>query len=585
LRDRIRKPAQIELDRERYELRRDGRVIRLERIPMDLLFLLVENRGQLLTRDEIVEKLWDPDIFFDSEHGINTAICKIRRALADDAGRPRFIETVIGKGYRFIGELGPIGLAEVKRISAKTARKGRHKIMLVVLPLVNLSRDAEQEFFTDGLTEELISQLGSLNSESLGVIARTTSMTYKDTRKSVRQIGDELGVEYLFEGSVRRTGTHVKVTAQLIETRQATHVWSQSYRREIADVFAVQEALARAIAGQILDQLPPRKSSLVAARRVSPDVQETYLKGRYHLNRLTLVDLKKAVQFFKLATRHDPAMAPAYAGLALTFGFLIVLNALPPREGTPKGLEAAEHALRLDPNLGETYEALGVLHNSWWAWDQAERELRRAVKLNPSSANAHRFLGVKLMATGYPGEGIEEMLQARRIDPLSLVINAEVVRNYYFGRMYEKAIEHGRATLEMDPHFARTHFWLGRAYEQAGMLEEAIMELRQASELSPQSMIYRGDLAHAYALAGRRTECLEIVSDLEKRAEHEYVCHYTLAAIQTALGKKSAAFARFEMAFEAHSWAFLWLKTDPRLDDLRSTPEFQSLVHRVGLRA
>lgn len=552
---------------------------------MDLLFLLVENRGQLLSRDEIVEKLWDPDMYFDSEHGINTAIYKIRRALGDNTARPRFIETVIGKGYRFIGELDPIGLAEVKCISARTARKGRHKIMLIALPFVNLNGGAQQEFFTDGLTEELISQLGSLNSESLGVIARTTSMTYKNTRKSVRQIGDELGVEYLFEGSVRRTGNQVRVTAQLIETRQATHIWSQSYRREIEDVLAVQEELARDIAGQILDQIPSRKSSQVAARRVSPEVQEAYLKGRYHLNRLTLVDLNKAVQFFQLATRHDPTMAPAYAGLGLTFGFLIVLNALPPREASPKGLEAAEHALRLDPNLAETHEALGVLHNTWWVWDQAERDLRRAVKLNPSSANAHRFLGVQLMATGQPGEGIEEMLQARRIDPLSLVINAEVVRNYYFGRMYEKAIEHGRATTEMDPHFARTHFWLGRAYEQAGMLEEAITELRRASELSPKSMTYRGDLAHAYALAGRRTECLEIVRELEKLAEHEYVCHYTLAAIQTALGNKSAAFVRFEMAFEAHAWAFLWLNTDPRLDDLRPAPEFQSLVYRVGLGA
>lgn len=583
MRDRIRKPAQIELDRKRYELRRDGRVVGLERIPMDLLFLLVENRGQLLTRDEIVEKLWDPDTFFDSEHGVNTAIYKIRQALEDDTECPRFIETVIGKGYRFIGELDPVGLTEVKRISAKAARKGRRKIMLVALPFVNLGGEAE--FFTDGLTEELISQLGSLNSESLGVIARTTSMTYKGTNKSVQQIGDELGVEYLFEGSVRRTGNQIRVTAQLIETREATHIWSQSYTREIEDVLAVQEELARAIAGQMLDQLPPRKSSLIRARRLSPEAQEAYLKGRYYLNRLTTLDLKKAVQFFELATRHDPAMAPAYAGLALTFSFLIVLNALPPREGSPKGLQAAAQALRLDPNLAETYEALGCLHHNWWEWDQGERDLRRAVKLNPSSANAHRFLGVQLMATGRPADGIEEMLLARRLDPLSLVINAEVVRNYYFGRMYDKAIEHGRATLEMDPHFARAHFWLGRAFEQAGMLGEAITEFRQASELSPQSMIYRGDLAHAYALAGRRAECLELLHKLEKLAEHEYVCDYTLAAIQTALGNKSAAFARFEMAFEAHSWAFLWLSTDPRLDDLRPLPEFQSLIHHVGLNA
>lgn len=551
---------------------------------MDLLFLLVENRGQLLTRDEIVEKLWDPDTFFDSEHGVNTAIYKIRRALGDNTERPRFIETVIGKGYRFIGELDPVGLAEVRRISAKTRRKERHRIMLIALPFVNLSGDARQEFFTDGLTEELISQLGSLNSESLGIIARTTSMTYKETSKSVQQIGDELGVEYLFEGSVRRTGNQVRVTAKLIEINQATHIWSQIYKREIEDVFAVQEELALAIAGQILDQLPPRKSSQIAARRVSPEAQEAYLKGRYYLNRLTLVDLEKAVRFFQLATRHDPAMAPAYAGLAFTFGFLVVLNALPPREGFPKGLEAAERALQLDPNLAETHEALGNLHIICWKWKWAESELRRAIKLNPSSANAHRFLGVQLMATGHPAKGIEEMLQARSLDPLSLVINAEVVRNYYFGRMYEKAIEHGSATLEMDPHFARTHFWLGRAYEQAGMLGNAITELRRASELSPQSMIYRGDLAHAYALAGRRTECLEIVRELEKLAEHEYVCHYTLAAIQTALGNKSAAFARFKMAFEAHSWAFLWLNTDPRLDDLRPLPEFQSLVHQVGLK-
>jgi TolB-like protein/tetratricopeptide (TPR) repeat protein len=580
----VYKFANLELDKECYELRRSGHVIRLERIPMDLLFLMVENRGQLLTRDQIVAKLWNPDVFFDSEHGVNTAIHKIRQALGDSAARPRFIETVVGKGYRFIGKISLAAPDGAQARHPVRTPSGKKKVMLAVLPFVNMSGDLEQEFFSDGLTEELISQLGGFNPEHLGVIARTSSMTYKGTSKSAQQIGGELDVKYILEGSVRRTPTRIRITAQLVETEHASHLWSQSYNRELGDVLAVQDEVAQAITGHILQRLPQQeKGKMPGSRRIAPEAHEAYLKGRFHLNRLTDRDLRKALDFFRQAITCDPKMAPAYAGLSETYMFLEVLNDLPPHEARGPALEAAERALLLYENLAEGYEAIGNVHSLCWEWERAGSDFRRAIELNPSSADAHRFRGVQLMETGQTREGIEEMLEARRLDPLSLIINAEVVRNYYFARQYGKAIGHGLATLEMDPHFARAHFWLGRTYEQTGLLDKAIAELRQAAELSPDSLIYRGDLAHAFALAGRRAEATEILNGMESQAGRQYVSSYTIAVIHTALGNISAALARLEKAFEDRSWMFMWLGTDPRLDRLRPLPEFQGLMRRVGL--
>jgi TolB-like protein/DNA-binding winged helix-turn-helix (wHTH) protein/Tfp pilus assembly protein PilF len=632
---RVARFAEFELDSGRYELRRGDRVLKLEKIPMELLILLAESNGQLVTRDQIIERIWGKDVFLDTEHGINTAIRKIRQVLSDDPERPRFVQTVTGKGYRFIapatevGESapGPALVSAPLAVDAPNVIGSRHRwkntrsprfsmvavagtlalvfaliayfgwrrtravpsshagpVVLAVLPFQNLSGDDSQDYFSDGLTEEMITQLGELNVDQLGVIARTSSMKYKDTIKDVSQIGRELGADYVLESSVRRDGERMRITVQLIRVENQRHIWANSYDRDVTHSIAVQEEVAREVALQIQLRLTDAPASHPSAPRpLNPAANEAYLKGRYFFNQFTEDGFSKAASYFDQAIAADPNFAAAYSGLSHAYIFLIIMDAIAPSDGYPKARDAAQRAVALDSGLADGRLALAHFKMHMWQWKDSDLEFKKAIALNPSSAPAHRLYAAYLAAVGKQQEALDEMRQARRLDPLSMVYHAEMTRTLYYGRQYEQAVEWARQAEQLDSEFARTHFWLGRVYAQMGKYSEAITEAGRSSP-SPESTLSLTEMAHATAKAGKSDEARALLRKLEERSKRGYVPAYDFAVVYVALGEKEVALQWLQKAYEEHDWALIVVAVEPRLDPLRSDPRFQELVRKVGLQ-
>ncbi len=625
--------AEFELDPARYELRRAGRTLKLEKIPMELLILLAAGNGNLVSREEIVKRLWGNDVFVDTEHGINTAIRKIRRALRDDPEQPRFVQTVTGKGYRFIApaiEIGtrpaistdpPSAVDTPNVIGSRDRWKDRRwprfsmvavagmlalgfaliarsgwrwtpavpsshtgPVVLAVLPFQNLSTDDSQDYFSDGLTEEMITQLGELNVDQLGVIARTSSMKYKHTIKDVGQIGRELGADYVLESSVRRDGERVRITVQLIRADNQTHIWAQNYDREVTHSIAVQEEVARAVAQQIQLKLASAQTEHASGPRpLNPAASEAYLRGRYFWNQFTENGFRKSVSYFDQAIAEDPNFAAAYSGLSDSYTFLVISNVIPPREGWPKARDAAQRAVELDGGLSDGRLSLAHFRMHMWDWKDSDLEFKKAIALNPSNATAHRWYAAYLASLAKHQEALEEITQAHRLDPLSLADNAEVVRTLYYGRQYEQAVEQARKAEQLDTEFPRIHFWLGRVYEQMGKYSEAIAEAERVGP-SPDSTLRVTEMAYAYARAGKSAEARAFLRKLEERSKRGYVPAYDLAVVHLALGEKEAALQWLQRAYDEHDWALMVVAVEPRLDPLRSDPRFQGLVRKVGLQ-
>jgi TolB-like protein/DNA-binding winged helix-turn-helix (wHTH) protein len=627
---------EFELDCAGFELRRAGRVIKLEKRPLELLIFLAEQSGQLVTRQQIADRLWGKDVFLDTEHGVNTAVRKIRTALRDDFEQPRFIQTITGKGYRFVAPVSTaeppgvtpqpaeadtpfippkITISEVKgdRSPDKRSRIGiavviavvvvlpllaylawrqthvirsatSPQLMLAVLPFENLSGDPNQEYFSDGLTEEMIAQVGALSPDRLGVIARTTSMAYKHTSKSVRQIGDELGVDYILESSVRRDGNQLRVSAQLIRTHDQVHIWAQSYDREISHSIAIQEDLAQKVAEQIEVKLSPLYARRITSPHpVDPQASEAYLRGRFFSNQFTADGYRKAISYFQQATHLDPNFAEAYSGLADSYIFLTITDVLSPEESRSSAVDSAGRAVSLGENVAESHNSLAsVMMNLQWNWSGAEPEFKRAIELNPSYSNEHRIYAAFLGATGRHAEAWKEINQAMRTDPLSLPNNAEMVRTLYYARDYNRALEQGQRALQLDPKYYRTHFWLARVYAQNKMPGQAIAEANQVLSALPDSNLGLTELAYSLAVAGRQRESREILQRLEERSKHVFVPAYNLAVIHLALDDKETTLNLLQKAHQQHDWAMIVLKTEPRLDPLRGDPRFQALVQELN---
>lgn len=638
---------EFELNSARFELRRNGQVLKLERIPMELLILLAENAGNVVTRQEIVDRLWGKDVFVDTEHGINTAILKIRRALRDDPERPRFIQTVAGKGYRFIAlklsdvetisglvstpQQGRPELAEIHPVITPSAAsspappsataqesksffrdlvrgfvllallsvalsgyfgwKGTHTglpedakpVMLAVLPFENLNQDPEQDYFSDGLTEEVISQLGALSPERLGVIARTTSMAYKHTLKSVEQIGSELTVDYVLESSIRRDGNLVRISSQLIRVRDQIHVWSGSYDREVSHSIALQDELARAVAEQIQVRITATHGRRATPYPLDPQANEAYLRGRYFWNQFTIDGYKKAIVYFEDAIRRDPNFAEAYSGLSDSYYFLAVTDAIPFAEGESRALDSARRAVQLDDGVSESHVSLANLMYGQWHWPQAETEFKRAIALNPSYSPARRIYAAFLATQRRHKEAWDQIEAAMRLDPLCLPNNAEVVRTLYYARDYDGAIQQGQKALQLDPNFSRTHFWLGRAYAQKRMYPEAVSEAEKVLQGMPDSTLALTELAYSFGTAGHHSEARRLLRQLEKRSTHTFVPAYDLAVIHVALNENDRAMTLLQEAYKEHDWALLALAAEPRLDPLRRDPRYRDLSTKLGL--
>ncbi|MGH7681694.1 MAG: tetratricopeptide repeat protein, partial [Candidatus Eiseniibacteriota bacterium] len=454
---------------------------------------------------------------------------------------------------------------------------------IVVLPLENLSRDPEQEFFADGMTEALITNLAQIR--ALRVVSRTSAMQYKGVRKPLPEIARALNVDTVVEGTVARFGDRVRITAQLIEATTDRHLWAQSYERDLSDVLALQGEVARAIADEVRVQVSGEEQArLKPERRVDPAAYESYLRGRHHWNRRTSTEIRKGIEYFHQAIHSDPHYAAAYAGLARAYDTMGTYSFTTPAEAFSQAATAAARALELDPSLPEAHTALGgVLFTHNWDWPRAEAELRRALELDPNNADAYHWYSDYLTAMGRTDESIATILRAHSLEPLSLTINMSVGVCYFYARRYDDTITQQNRTLELDPTFAPALRNLGGAYEQKGMWDEAIEAYMKAGSLSPGDLSATGLLAHAYAVSGRMDEARHLVNELDVESKTRYVSPYSTAAINVGMGEIEKAFENLEKAYASRDRGIVWIKVAPRLDPLRSDPRFSDILRRMKL--
>src|SRR6202789_2960975 len=499
----------FQIDLKARELHKAGVKVKLQEQPFRVLALLVERAGQVVTREELRQRVWPTDAYVAFDQGLNNAIKKVRAALGDSADSPRFVETLARHGYRFVAPVGAlpqrpveprvrfglrsrwqfalIGLASASLLAAlaywawhgSTTHAGSpaEKVILAVLPFDNLGHDPDQEFFSDGLTEEMIAQLGKLNPERLTVISRGSVAKYKDSRLAANQIGRELRADYLVQGSVRRSADRVRITVQLIQVRDQTDLWAESYDRELKDILTLQDSVSRTIANQIHITLTPGQRTRLRGGNLDPEAYEAYLKGRYYWNKRTADGLQKALLYFQQAINKDPAYGAAYSGLADCKSGLAWHGCKSPVEALPMANAAALRAIEIDPQSAEAHASLGLVLTHRWDWAGAEAEFKQALRLDPRYANAHHWYGDYLSIMGRHDEALREARQALALDPLNLMIGTWVGRRYYLARKYESALEQGRSTVELDANFAAAHLLLGEDYVQVGLNEQGLAEL------------------------------------------------------------------------------------------------------------
>jgi TolB-like protein/DNA-binding winged helix-turn-helix (wHTH) protein/Tfp pilus assembly protein PilF len=621
------------------EVRKAGLRIRVQQQPMKLLQILLEHPRKVVTREELRSRVWPNESFGDFDQALNIAIGKLRSALGDSAENPRFIETLPKRGYRFIADVSVldadrpkmpesvagefpgsqektepghtlqgtglavapqrrlwltgrviVALAFVLSLSILSVWLFRSRgpapagiRSLAVLPLENLSGDASQNYFADGMTDELITDLAQIS--ALRVISRTSVMAYKGARKPLPQIARELNVDAVVEGTVLRSGDQVRITAQLIEASTDKHLWSQSYEGEVRDTLALQSRVASAIADQIRINLTPREqAALKNVKVVNPEAYESYLKGRYFWNKRTADGLKAALAYFKQAIEEDPKYAKAYSGLADTYGLLgdWQYAVMTPKEAFPEAKAAAIHALELDNTLGEAHNSLAfVLDGFDWDLDAGGREFQRAIELNPGYATAHHWYAWHLTLLGRFDEALAEMRKAENLDPLSLIINADLAELLGLAHSYDDSIRQSLKTIEMDPNFALAHNQLAQAYLQKHMYAEAVAELQKAVELSRDSPTCIANLARAYVASGKREEAVKLLNTLKKHSTTGYSNASEIAMIYASLGDTDQAMNWLEKGFEERFNPGVLLR--PGFDPLRSDPRFQNLLRRIGL--
>jgi TolB-like protein/DNA-binding winged helix-turn-helix (wHTH) protein/Tfp pilus assembly protein PilF len=635
----VRLGDELELDIRAYELRRSGRRLKLERIPLELLLLLVERRGELVSREQIVEKIWGKDVYLATDTSINAAIRKIRHALKDDSDEPRFVQTISGRGYRYIGPVtevapapqGPIVSPPVPSIEAPgppliTNEAGRSfvrsrwfavlgvaailiavfsvylmrsvsktrtspatgRLMLAVLPFENLTGDASQDYFSDGLTEEMISQLGNLDPQHLGVIARTSVMYYKNRPQQLQQVGRDLGVQYVLEGSVRRDSGKVRVTAQLIQLKDQTHLWARQYDRELSDLLTLQGEIAREIADEIRLTLGDGHEPAEGVARSTLTAQQfeaydLYLKGEYFWNKRTAQSLQQALDCFQQAIAKDPKYARAYAALADSYALLSGYNSsVAPKIVMPKARAAAIRAIELDERSAEAHTALAVVAQNYdFDWQTAEREYRRAIQLNPNYATAHHWYGEYLGLQGRFDESFRELERARQLDPLSLIIAADYGAVLYYARQHDRSIAQFRAVLEMEPHFQRAYNVLG-PYAEKGMFVDALAQMEMWEQPSRENSWKPAWQAYLYGRSGDQPRALQAVEELKRLNEHEHLDPAPMVLAYIGTGNNQEALFWLDKAYAEHSPSLTGLKVNPLFDPLRSEARFQSLLHRMG---
>jgi TolB-like protein/DNA-binding winged helix-turn-helix (wHTH) protein/Tfp pilus assembly protein PilF len=629
-----------EADPRSGELRKHGLRVPLEEKPFQALVILLQHAKEIVTREEFRQQLWPADIFIDFPHSLNTVIAKARRALNDSAEKPRYIETVGRHGYRFIEKVviempkiaAPVVLQAVPRTAGSkhaledasgaiagsgTARRNvrrigmgvavvaavlalavavfnprgwrdavlrrpRHPIRsLAVLPLENLSGDASQEYFADGMTDEMITDLAQIG--SLRVISRTSSMQYKYAHKSLPQIAQELNVDAVVEGTVERNGNHIRIRAQLIEGEDDRHLWAESYEADLHDVLSLEDNVARDIAHKVRVELEPKDKQSQASFQPKPAAYDAYLLGRYWWEQRNEQGLKKSVDYFNQAIALDPNYALAYSGLAGSYHVIGTYGIMPADEALKKSEEMAHKALSLDNNLAEAHAVLADNMTTYqWNWAGAEPEYKRAIELNPNYAQVRQWYAEYLNAMGRPQEAIAQIQQAHDIDPVSLITNAVMGRVYFMARQYDQAIAQCKKTIEMNPGFARSYLYLARIYEQKQMYPEAWMNYRKSRVLMGYETESQVEPLPSKTLDAQ-SYWKQRLAWAQDDLKHGRKASFDLAVAYSYLGDKNRAFQWLEKSYQEHSAWMAELKINPMNDPLRSDPRFEALVKRMKL--
>ena len=593
----MRKFGTFEVDLRARELRKGGIRIRLQDQPFEILAMMLDRPGEVVTREELSQRLWPSGTFVDFEHSLNAAVKRLRAALGDEADNPRFVETLHRRGYRFIA---PVESSENGVRVAAHARPPMRAIAdqpsarLVVLPFANLSNDPTQDYFSDGLTEEMITQLGRLFPSRLAVIARTSSMRFKHSTKSASEIGRELAVDYLLEGSVRSEGNRVRITAQLVESRTETHLWAETYDRRLEESLLLQSDVAARIARSLAMELVPDHHETLA--RVSPrqtEAYQAYLKGRFHWNRTGDAGLLSALTYYERALELDPGFAAAYAAMARGQVAMADFSREPGRNAFVRARAAALRCLELDPGVADGHVALAEVHKALdWNWAAAEATYRDAIALSPSCDTAHSYYARFLAAMSRHEEARQEIDRAASLDPMCLAVGTTSAWVRYVAGDFEEAIQRLRNTLEMDDSYIFARRLLGAAYMAAGMSREGIAELERACRPAsrddePDGRACRGTavsmawLSHAKATAGQRTEAVRLIERLGDLRTECYVPSYHMALAHVGLGDKAAAFAALSRARDERDPALVYVAVEPRFAPLRTDSRFLALLSEL----
>jgi len=569
--------GRFEIDSRTRELRKDGVRLRLQDQPFEVLTLMLEHPGELLTRDELRTRLWPDGTFVDFEHGLNAAIKRLRSVLGDNAERPRFVETLHRRGYRFIARVERMngGFYEVP-----SATDGRQR--LAVLPFTMLGEASVPESFANGLTEELVTQLGRIGSDRLGVIARSSATRVQRVDRTAREIGAALRAHYLLEGTVRTEANRVRITAQLIEAQGETQLWAESYDRPLADSLLVQSDVATQIVRAVAVELLPDRAPAASTRTRNIDAYQAFLKGRYHWNRPGEEGLRECLQFYQQALTLDPQFAAAYAALARATVAAAEFYTRPPREAFEAAEAAAARALALEPSESEALTAMAeVRRGRDWNWDGADEAYRRALTVNPSNEGARRLYGVFLSSRGQSGQAAVMTDAACELDPFCLVSNTSAAWVRYVSGDYAETIDRCRHTIDMAADFPAAHRLMAAAYVQLGDARAGVRHLEQTTSVlwEPATLAC---LAHAYAADGNRTRAEHVLGEIDRVAERRYVSRYYRALAWTGVGDFDQAFAMLSCACDERDPAIMLLQTEPRFAALRADGRYAALANRVG---
>jgi TolB-like protein/DNA-binding winged helix-turn-helix (wHTH) protein len=639
--------GEFELAPASYELRRLQKPVKIEKIPMELLIFLATQQGRLVTRKEIIEQIWGADVFLDTEHAINTAIRKIRLTLGDDADQPRFVQTVVGKGYRFAAVIqetasngetkreavelkstaGRETAASVSAVSAPTEevstfplaaprRRGRVGLWLAivtvgvsaallwiflrpfstkdtapirsiaVLPLDNLSGDPGQDYLADGLTDELITHLANLG--SLKVISRTSVMRYKGTHKPLSEIARELNVDGIVEGSVVRSGNDVRVTVQLIRVANDRHLWAEDYQRELGDLIGLQRQIARTIAHEVAVHLDTEQKAYFEREAPhDPQLNEAYLRGLFFWEKRTDADLRRAIDNFKLAISRDSGFAPAYAGVANSYNLLWYLGFMKADEAVPQARTAVEKALILDPLSPEAHVGLAYLkHHYDWDWAGAELEHRRAIELRPGYSLAHQWYGYYLLSVGRVDEALAERELARELDPLSVFKTIRVADVYVQKRDDAHATFWLQRAMELNPSDPAPHYALSRLMETEGRAAEAALQWRDGLQLQGDAKnlaMFDKTIAQSGFPAGRRAIVEKLLGETTAKAKTSYVSPRNFVELYLQMGDRENALRCLDEAFTEHSSFLVQIGGDPTYNSLRGEARFRAMLRRMGV--